>query len=83
MSGWRSFITGWSFRTPTPAFEPGQRIDAYITDYDDAAQTGTARIGDTVLTVRGVDAGQIEQIVPMRITTFDTSAHRGEAELVD
>ena len=83
MSGWRSFITGWSFRTPTPDFAVGQRIDAYITDYDRSAHVGLARIGDTVLTVRGVGPGRIEQLMSLRITAFDASQHTGEAEPVE
>ncbi|MFW6060020.1 MAG: DUF7513 family protein [Phycisphaeraceae bacterium] len=83
MSAWRSLITGWSFRTSTPDFEVGQRIRAYLSNYDEQEKVGVARIGDTLLKVRGVGPAQVEQLVELRVTQFDAQAHRGEAERVE
>ena len=78
--GWRSFLTGWQFRTATPAFEPGQQIQAYLTDFDASRNVGVARIGDTVLTVHGVDAGDVDALMTLRVRQFDKTHHRGDAE---
>jgi hypothetical protein len=80
--GWRSFFTGWQFRSSTPSFGPGEEIEAYITGYDEARQRGEARIGDTIISVRGVEPAAVDQLVTLKILRFDPASNYGEAELV-
>ena len=53
MSHLDAFTKGWSFRTSTPDFEPGQEITAFVTGHDDG--THVVRIGDTVLSLDDID----------------------------
>jgi len=73
----------WRFRSTQPAFAPGEEIRVYLTAFDAATGTGTARIGDTVLTVSGASATQLDQLVNLRITGFDAARAVGTAELRD
>jgi hypothetical protein len=77
--GWRSFFTGWQFRTATPSFEPGETIEAYLTDFHHERGTAEARLGDTILTVAGADPQQVGQVVTLRIKHFEPASHTGEA----
>ena len=80
MSNRSGFFSGWTFRSNYPVFEPGQKLEAYITDFDPEQGTAHARIGDTILTVHGVTAEDFETIVPLRIRSFDTATHQGIAD---
>ena len=73
----------WRFRSTQPAFAPGEEIRVYLTGFDAAAGTGVARIGDTVLTVTGASAAQLDQLVDLRVTGFDADRATGTAELRD
>lgn len=71
----------WRFRSNTPAFAPGEEIRAYLTDFDPATGEGRARIGDTVLAVDGVSAEQVDQLVDLKIESFDAAKAAGRAVL--
>jgi len=73
----------WRFRTSKPAFAPGEEIRAYLTGFDSASGEGTVRIGDTVLTVAGAEAAQLDQLVDLRIESFDAAKSTGRAILCD
>jgi hypothetical protein len=76
-------ITGlfrnWRFRTDTPAFAAGEEIRAYLTGFDAESGLGRARIGDTVLEVSGADASQVDQLLDLRIESFDETRGAGRA----
>jgi hypothetical protein len=74
-------FANWRFRTDTPAFRPGEQIRAYLTGFDPASSEGTARIGDTVLTVAGASAAQLDQLVELRVESFDAEHATGRATL--
>lgn len=71
----------WRFRSTRPAFVPGEEIRAYLTGFDPATGAGTVRIGDTVLQVKGVVAGQVDQLIDLRVESFDPASAVGEAVL--
>lgn len=71
----------WRFRTSTPAFAEGEEIRAYLTGFDPATGEGKVRIGDTLLTVSGAAAAQLDQLVTLRIETFDAPHATGRATL--
>lgn len=70
----------WRFRSDTPVFAPGEEIRAYLTAFDPATGEGRARIGDTVLSVAGASAGQVDQLVDLRVQSFDPAQSSGRAE---
>ena len=72
----------WRFRSARPALAPGEEIRAYLTGFDGGAREGTMRIGDTVLSVEGADAGQVDQLVTVRIEAFDPAQSTGRARLI-
>jgi hypothetical protein len=74
-------FANWRFRTARPAFAPGDEIRAHLTGFDAATGEGVARIGDTVLRVSGVDAGQVDQLVALRVESFDVASATGRAAL--
>lgn len=67
----------WRFRTTKPGFAPGEEIRAYLTGFDPATGQGTVRIGDTVLTITGASATQLDQLIELRVESFDAGAGRG------
>jgi hypothetical protein len=71
----------WRFRSSTPAFAAGAEIRAYLTGFDPATGEGTVRIGDTLLTVAGASAAQLDQLVSLRIESFDAPHATGRATL--
>jgi len=79
-TGWRSFFTGWHFRTATPEFAPGQQIEAYITGFDEQHQCAVARIGDTILSVPGAGPETVDQLMTLTIKHFDPASNTGQAE---
>ncbi len=79
----RHLFGNWRFRSTQPAFAPGEEIRVYLTGFDAAAGTGVARVGDTVLTVTGASAAQLDQLVNLRVTAFDADRAEGTAELSD
>ncbi|NGP53288.1 hypothetical protein [Thioalkalivibrio sp. XN8] len=77
----RGLFGNWRFRSTRPAFAPGEEIRAYLTGFDPATGVGTVRIGDTVLQVKGAAAGQVDQLVDLRVESFDAGRAVGEAVL--
>lgn len=73
----------WTFRSSLPVFQPGEVIHSYLTGFDPASGKAEARIGDSILEVSGARADQVETLVHLQIESFDTSAHRGQARLID
>ncbi len=71
----------WRFRAAKPAFVPGEEIRAYLTAFDPATGEGTARVGDTVLLVAGASAAQVDQLVKLRVESFDAAQSTGRAVL--
>lgn len=80
MSRLDAFTAGWSFRTTTPSFEPGEEITAFVTGYEDGA--GVARIGDTILTLSDAHPDLVDSQVSLRIEEFDDSNHTGRATVL-
>jgi hypothetical protein len=74
-----ALFRNWRFRNAKPCFDPGEDIRAYLTGFDPATGEGTARIGDTVLTVTGAAAVQLDQLVDLRVESFDAAHAVGRA----
>ncbi len=77
----RKLFTNWRFRSTRPAFVAGEEIRAYLTGFDPATGAGTVRIGDTVLQVEGAAAAQVDQLIDLRVESFDATAATGRAVL--
>jgi hypothetical protein len=75
------YLTGWSFRSATPSFEPGQEITVVLTDVrgDDIV----ARVGDSFLAVDGASPEDVDRRAKIKVTEFDDDDHDGRAELLD
>ena len=73
----------WRFRSSTPSFDVGQEITVYITGFDSDSALGEARIGDSVLTVQGVEASHVDRLVALRVEEFDLASSRGRARAVN
>ena len=80
MSRFDAFTAGWSFRTTTPSFEPGEEITAFVTGYENGS--GVARIGDTVLTLTDAAPELVDTQIQLRIEEFDESDHTGRATVL-
>jgi len=78
----KKLFKNWQFRSSTPSFEAGQRLQAYLTAFDADADVGIARIGDSVLKVKGARAVDVDHLLDLRIEYFDDASHRGIAERV-
>jgi hypothetical protein len=76
-----SLFRNWRFRADKPAFAPGEEIRAYLTGFDAGSGRGEVRIGDTLLMVHGVDATQLDQLVTLRVESFDVERASGTAVL--
>lgn len=79
MIGWRELFSGWQFRSRRPVFHEGERLTAYVTGYDEDADEGEIRIGDSVLRVEGLDPGDIDGTVTVTVTEFDPASGVGRA----
>jgi hypothetical protein len=76
-----SLFENWRFRASQPAFAPGEEIRAYLTSFDPDTGEGTVRIGDSVLTVESASAAQVDQLVELRVESFDVASATGRAAL--
>jgi hypothetical protein len=74
-------LAGWGFRTRTPAYSPGDELEAYVTGYD--GTSATVRIGDTVIDLQDGDESLVERRVRVRVESFDESTSRGEGVLLE
>jgi hypothetical protein len=77
----RKLLAGWTFRTRRPTYAPGDELTAFVTGYEDGA--AQVRIGDTVITLPGVDAALVDRVVRLRVTAFDDADATGRGELID
>jgi hypothetical protein len=75
------YLKGWSFRSSTPTFEPGDEISVFLTGVrgDDVV----ARVGDSTLAVDGAAPGDVDRKAQVRVTEFDDNDHDGRAELLE
>jgi hypothetical protein len=78
MSRFEKYFAGWRFRTRRPSYEPGDELVADVTGAD--GETSVVRIGDTRLDLD--EAVPADTRVRVRVTDFDETTHRGEAELL-
>lgn len=77
MSKW---FSTWTFRSARPEFAPGEEITVYLTEYDQATGTGRARVGDSVLEISGLSsAARVDELVDLRVESFDPDSSRGRA----
>ena len=76
-----SLFENWRFRSSQPAFAPGEQIRADLTGFDPRTGEGAVRIGDTVLTVGSTSAAQVDQLVELRVESFDVASATGRATL--
>jgi hypothetical protein len=74
-------FSNWRFRSAKPVLVPGESIRAYLTAFDAGTGEGTVRIGDTRLTVTGAAAAQLDQLVDLRVESFDVTTATGRAVL--
>ena len=81
MSLLRKYLEGWTFRSNTPTFEPGEEIDAFVTGREDG--TAIARIGDTKLRLPDGPDGILDTRVRLRIEEFDPNRHTGRATVLE
>jgi hypothetical protein len=77
-------FAGWTFRTNTPSYEPGQTLVAFVTAVE--SDGARVRVGDTVLklteTTEDNHDGLLDQKVRVEVVTFDDSMNTGTAELL-
>ncbi|MFC7200279.1 DUF7513 family protein [Halospeciosus flavus] len=81
MSLLQKYLKGWQFRTHTPSFEEGEEMSVFVTGTEDG--TPVARIGDTVLELHDAPSDLVDKRVVLRVTYFDETKHRGEAEYIE
>ena len=74
-------FANWRFRSNKPAFAAGDEIRAYLTGFDPASGEGAVRIGDSILLVSGAAAEQVDQLVALRVESFDAAKATGRAVL--
>jgi hypothetical protein len=80
MSLWERVRSAVTFRTATPAFTPGEEFTASVTG---TTETGVVvRVGDSKLHVRGADRALLDRRVRLKVTSFETASHEGEAEVL-
>ncbi|MFU8896220.1 MAG: hypothetical protein ACNA8J_07510 [Gammaproteobacteria bacterium] len=74
-------FANWRFRTTRPVFTPGEEIRAYLTSVDPASGEGVVRIGDTVLVVKDAPAARLDELVSLRVESFDAQRSVGTARV--
>lgn len=78
-----SLFKTWTFRSAHPTFEAGEELTVYLTTIDADTGRAEARIGDSILEVSGARAEQLDQLVTLKVDSFDASSHRGRAQLIE
>lgn len=77
MSLLEKYLAGWTFRSTTPSFEPGEELSLFVTGYENGV--AVARVGDTRLRLPDAPSGLTDKRVRLRVTAFDDDRHVGEA----
>jgi hypothetical protein len=77
MSIFSKFLTGVSFRTTTPTFEPGEEIEVYVTELDEESGELVAQVGETRLHFENGEADIVGCRVLAKVESFDDTEHRG------
>jgi hypothetical protein len=77
----RKYLAGWGFRSATPAFEPGDEIELFLTGLSGGRPV--ARVGDTVLAVPDADPDLVDSRVRLRVREFDPERHEGVATYLE
>ncbi|WP_049984175.1 hypothetical protein [Halorubrum sp. BV1] len=75
MSVFEKFLAGWSFRSSTPAYEPGETIEVMVTGRE--GETAIARIGDSALQIGEAPADAVDTRVLVEVETWDAGERRG------
>ncbi|MFC5279619.1 hypothetical protein ACFPM1_12755 [Halorubrum rubrum] len=75
MSALDKFLAGWSFRSSTPDYEPGDAIEVMVTGRE--GDTAVARIGDSTLRIEDAPADAVNTRVLVAVDTWDGSTHTG------
>ncbi|ELZ99029.1 hypothetical protein C440_01695 [Haloferax mucosum ATCC BAA-1512] len=81
MSRLDKIFAGWTFRTATPEFEPGETITAYVSEHNGSGLS--IRVGDSVIRVADGQDAAVEDKVRLKVTSFDSDSHVGTGELVE
>ncbi|EMA03597.1 DUF7513 family protein [Haloferax denitrificans] len=81
MSRLDKLLAGWTFRTATPTFEPGEVITAYVSERNGDGLT--VRIGDSVIRVEDGGDAAVEDKVRLEVTSFDATNHVGTGDVVE
>ncbi len=79
----RKLFANWQFRTNHPSFTAGERLKVFLTAFDETSGRGEARIGDTILEVEAARPEQLDTLVTLKVSSFDTARHRGQAQIVE
>jgi len=74
MSLLSKYLSGFSFRTTTPALEPGDTVNVFVSEYDEATGKGTAFVGDTELRVTEFEADDVDKRVAVDVTDYDADS---------
>lgn len=77
MSRLGKLLSGLSFRSSTPDFDPGDVIEVMVTS--DSRDQTIARIGDSTLRIDSVPADAVNTRVQVRVETWDETRHSGTA----
>ncbi|GAB3706302.1 DUF7513 family protein [Halorubrum pallidum] len=75
MSVFDKFLAGWSFRSSTPDYEPGETIEVMVTGRE--GETAVARIGDSTLQIEEAPADAVDTRVLVDVETWDAGERRG------
>lgn len=80
MSVFDKFLAGWSFRSSTPDYAPGDAIEVMVTGTEGGAgeaNTAVARIGDSTLRIEDAPADAVNTRVIVDVESWDETEHRG------
>jgi hypothetical protein len=81
MSRLDKLLAGWTFRTSTPVFEPGEVLTAHVTGSDSNGLS--VRIGDSLIRLPEANGLSVETKIKLRVTSFDENSYEGSGELVE
>lgn len=76
MSRFEKFLAGWSFRSSTPGYEPGDVIEVMVTG-EANGDAAVARIGDSTLRIEGAPDDAVNTRVLVAVDAWDEAGHTG------